>query len=342
MHDACESNPAIRDQHGRLLGSLRLSVTDRCNLRCQYCMPGASYSWLPRDDLLSFEELRRLAALFVSLGADQIRLTGGEPLLRRNLPELVRKLANIRGLRDLALTTNGLLLASQAKALREAGLQRLTVSLDTLDPAVFQRMSRHDGHAEVLRGIDAAIAAGFERLKLDCVVLRGVNDHEIPALLDFARTLGAELRFIEYMDVGGAQSWTQEQVVSGPEILERVRAAFGEVRAGGLQGSAPATPWRLADGTPFGVIASMSAPFCNACVRSRVTADGRWYHCLYAHEGFDLRAPLRAGSTDQELAEFVKSHWLARSMRGALERQQAGSLGSTPGDSHYEMHVRGG
>lgn len=342
MVESVESRPPFLDRHGRMLGSLRLSVTDRCNLRCQYCMPAASYDWLPREDLLSFEELRRLAALFVSLGADQVRLTGGEPLLRRDLPDLVRKLAGIPGLRDLALTTNGILLAPLARPLFEAGLQRITVSLDTLRPDVFERLSRRQGHADVLAGIDAARAAGFRALKLDCVVMRGINDDEIPALLDYARQQGAELRFIEYMDVGGAQHWNPQQVVPAAEILQHIEKAFGAVLGGGAQGAAPSTPWRLADGTPFGIIASMSAPFCGACVRSRVTADGHWFHCLYAREGFDLRAPLRAGLSDKELAEFIGTRWRERDMRGALDRLSAGKQGVGEGDAHYEMHVRGG
>ncbi|MSR74443.1 MAG: GTP 3',8-cyclase MoaA [Planctomycetes bacterium] len=334
--------PQPADLLGRPLGSLRLSVTDRCNLRCSYCMPAESYAWLPREDLLSFEELRRLSGAFVALGADRIRLTGGEPLLRRDLPELVRLLRALPGLKDLALTTNGLLLADLARPLAEAGLSRLTVSLDTLQPARFLAISKRDEHAQVLRGIEAAAHAGFASLKLDTVIMRGTNDDEIPALLEFARSRGAEIRFIEYMDVGGATEWNAQRVVPAQEILAIVAASHGTVQSSGGQGRAPSTPYALADGQRFGVIASMSAPFCDACDRSRVTADGMWFHCLYATQGVDLRGPLRAGATDAELSAKIRSAWAQRADRGAMERLGLADRRAESGELHTEMHVRGG
>ena len=337
-----DNQPPSLDTLGRPLGSLRLSVTDRCNLRCSYCMPADSYTWLPREDLLRFEELRRLCGAFVSLGCDRIRLTGGEPLLRRDLPELVRLLRALPGLKDLALTTNGLLLEGLARQLAEAGLPRITVSLDTLQPARFVSISKRDGLPQVLRGIEAASKAGFESLKLDSVIMRGVNDDEIPALIDFARSMRAEIRFIEYMDVGGASQWSAERVVPAAEILKIIEKSHGPAQRETTQGRAPATPWRLGDGTPFGIIASMSAPFCDACDRSRVTADGQWFHCLYAERGTDLRGLLRAGATDAELMSSIRSAWAGRDDRGAMQRLGLSVRNAIPGDAHNEMHVRGG
>jgi cyclic pyranopterin phosphate synthase len=214
----------LLDTLGRPLRNLRVSVTDRCNLRCQYCMPEEEYTWLRRSELLTFEEIERLVEIFTDLGVDKVRLTGGEPLLRRELPDLVRLLAGVPAVRDLAMTTNGVLLADKAAALKSAGLHRVTVSLDTLRPDRFRRLTRRDDHAAVLRGIDAVREAGFEGLKLDSVVIRGVNEDELIDLVDFARRIDAEVRFIEYMDVGGATRWAREQVVSRREILDRLAA----------------------------------------------------------------------------------------------------------------------
>ena len=212
----------VQDRLGRRLGTLRISVTDRCNLRCEYCMPEREYVWLPKPQILSFEELTRLSRVFVGLGVDKIRLTGGEPLLRAELPELVRRLKGIAGLRELALTTNGILLAEQASALRAAGLDRVTVSLDTLDSGRFLAIARRPSLEAVLEGLRAAREAGFPGLKLDTVLMRGQNDDEILPLLDFARSIGAELRFIEYMDVGGATAWRPEAVVTRKQILAEI------------------------------------------------------------------------------------------------------------------------
>ncbi|HYX20307.1 MAG TPA: GTP 3',8-cyclase MoaA [Thermoanaerobaculia bacterium] len=341
---------ATLDRYGRRLGNLRLSVTDRCNLRCAYCMPEREYVWLPRRDILDFEEIGRLADVFGSLGTDRIRLTGGEPLVRHELPKLVELLAAKPWLRDLAMTTNGVLLEAQAERLRSAGLHRITVSLDTLRPERFRELARVDELPRVLRGIEAASRAGFASLKLDTVVIRGVNDDEIVALLERAKDWGAEIRFIEYMDVGGATHWSRERVVSREGILRAISDAYGSVEPLGAEerAAAPAERFRLPDGTTFGVIASTTAPFCAACDRSRLTADGVWYLCLYAARGIDLRKPLREGASDDELRALLSGAWSFRTDRGAEERlglRERTPLREVPDlrkDPHLEMHTRGG
>jgi cyclic pyranopterin phosphate synthase len=337
-----------RDLLGRPLRNLRLSVTDRCNLRCAYCMPEADYAWLPQRDILHFEEIGRLVDVFASLGVDKVRLTGGEPLVRRDLPELVRILAAKPALADIAMTTNGVLLAESARDLKEAGLHRVTVSLDTLDAERFRRLTRIPALPRVLAGLDAAAASGFPSLKIDSVVIRGVNDDELVPLLERGRDWKSEVRFIEYMDVGGATQWSPERVVSRAEMLERLGRHYGPIAPVAEQGSAPAERFRLPDGTVFGIIASTTAPFCRACDRSRLTADGHWYLCLYATRGTDLRAPLRAGASDAELREILASAWRRRDDRGAEERLAlAGRAPLLPRselarDPHLEMHTRGG
>ncbi|MBK7642866.1 MAG: GTP 3',8-cyclase MoaA [Planctomycetes bacterium] len=336
------------DLHGRALSNLRLSVTDRCNLRCSYCMPELDYAWLAKPLILSFEEIARVVEAFTRLGVDKLRLTGGEPLLRKDLPVLVELLAQNAAIRDLALTTNGLLLRELAAPLRRAGLHRLTVSLDTLDPQRFRALTRRDGLADVIAGLDAAAAAGFAKLKIDSVVLRGTNDDELVPLLEFARARDAELRFIEYMDVGGATNWSMEKVLTRAQMLERIREAYGPITPLEEHSSAPAERFLLSDGTVFGIIASTTQPFCSSCDRSRLTADGMWFTCLYARTGLDLRAPLRAGAGPDELAQILRERWTRRSDRGAEERlalhqreplAEPGELRSNP---HLEMHTRGG
>ncbi len=338
----------ILDRLQRPLGSLRLSVTDRCNLRCGYCMPEADYVWLPRSSILSYEEFNRLAGLFTSLGADKVRLTGGEPLLRHDLEVLVRMLADQPGVKDLALTTNGLLLAPRVAALHAAGLRRVTVSLDTLRPERMLAFAKSARHADVLRGIDAATGADFDAVKLNAVVIRGYNDDEVADLLAFGRERGVEVRFIEYMDVGGATQWSSGDVVPQEEILARVAARFGTPEVLPARGAAPAERFRLPDGTVFGVIASTTKPFCRDCDRSRITADGTWFLCLYARGGVDLREPLRSGATDAELTELLVRTWQGREDRGAeqrLEEPARGTLVPLEGlraDPRQEMHTRGG
>ena len=337
----------LHDTFQRPLRNLRLSVTDRCNLRCQYCMPEAEYTWLPKHDVLTFEEIDRLVGLFVGLGVDKLRITGGEPLLRTNLPVLLRQLAGHDTVRDLAMTTNGILLTAHALTLKQAGLRRVTVSLDTLQRDRFVRLTRQDELPRTLAGIETA-AREFPGFKIDTVMIRGVNDDEIVDLVRFARERGAEIRFIEYMDVGGATGWSAQQVVSRAEILERIADAFGPIAPADKESSAPADRFRLSDGTPFGIIASTTAPFCQDCDRARLTADGMLYTCLYATGGLDLRAPLRNGASDDELRALITSTWTGRTDRGAElrlgvpDRRPLIPVSSLKRDPHLEMHTRGG
>ena len=339
----------VRDQLGRPLGSLRVSVTDRCNMRCSYCMPEAEYEWLPRAQILTFEEIARVVGVFAGLGVSKVRLTGGEPLLRHDVEQLVRMIHADARITDQALTTNGVLLGAHAARLKAAGLGRVTVSLDTLRPDRMERFARTTRHADVLAGIGAAQGAGFERLKINTVVVRGFNDDELADLIEFARARDAEVRFIEYMDVGGATRWSIDRVVSQREMLDRLGHHYGAISAlTGDDPHAPAERFALPDGTTFGIIASTTAPFCRACDRSRITADGQWLSCLYAATGVDLREPLRGGASDAELATLILTGWEARTDRGAEERlalAQREPLYQVSGlraDPHREMHTRGG
>ena len=338
----------VLDTHGRAMRSLRLSVTDRCNLRCQYCMPENEYVWLPREDVLAFEETSQIVDLFGELGVDRLRITGGEPLLRRDLPSLVAALAAKPWVNDLALTTNGVLLASAAADLRRAGLRRLTVSLDTLHRDRFERLTRIDALPAVLAGIDAARQAGFGPLKLDTVVMRGANDDELPALVEFARDIDAEVRFIEYMDVGGATGWRPEVVVSRREILAGLTDRYGAIESIEEDSSAPAARFRLPHGQIIGVISSTTQPFCRTCDRARLTADGVLLLCLYAQHGTDLRRPLRAGASRETMLNLIHAVWSGRADRGAEERMSVRTRGSyipvsvLKRDAHLEMHTRGG
>ncbi|MBA2564529.1 MAG: GTP 3',8-cyclase MoaA [Gemmatimonadetes bacterium] len=344
----------VRDAFGRPVRSLRISVTDKCNLRCGYCMPEEDYVWLGRQEILSFEEIAVLAGAFSDLGVDRLRITGGEPLLRRELEVLVGSLAADPRVRDLALTTNGVLLPRLAGRLREAGLGRVTVSLDTLRPERFLALTRRDAHAEVLRGIGAARDAGFERLKLNTVVIRGFNDDELGDLLEFGRRAGAEVRFIEYMDVGGATRWALDRVVSRAEILRVLEERYGAAVALPNEGSAPADRFVLPDGLTFGIVSSTTAPFCGTCDRARLTTDGMFFLCLYARDGLDLKRLLRGGAGAGEIRDAIAGAWRARTDRGAEDRLALGAPGR-PGergvlyaiedlrrDVHREMHTRGG
>ena len=310
-------------------------------------MPEDEYVWLPREQILSFEEITALAKVFVSIGVDKFRLTGGEPLLRHDLPTLVRSLSGMPGLRDLALTTNGVLLEPHAESLASAGLRRITISLDTLRPDRFQALTRQNELARVLGGIAAAHRTGLA-IKLNAVVVRGVNDDELFDLIAYGQSIGAEVRFIEYMDVGGATRWSLDQVVSQPEIFDRLSHRFGRIVPLAGDPHAPAERFTLPDGTTFGIIASTTAPFCGACDRSRLTADGMWYTCLYATHGVDLRKALRSGVSCDAFAALIAAAWQARTDRGAEDRLQQRMRGPfvplevLRRDAHLEMHTRGG
>jgi cyclic pyranopterin phosphate synthase len=279
---------------------------------------------------------------------DRLRLTGGEPLLRRDLPDLVAELAERRWLRDLALTTNGVLLAGAADDLKQAGLHRVTVSLDTLQRDRFERLTKFDALPKVIEGIDAARRAGLGPLKLDTVVSRGANDDELVDLVEFARAAGAEVRFIEYMDVGGATGWRPDAVVSRREMLARLTDQYGPIAALDEDSSAPAARFRLQDGLVFGIISSTTEPFCRTCDRARLTADGVLLLCLYAQHGTDLRRPLRAGASHETMLNLITAVWKGRADRGAEERRGVRDRGAyipvrvLRRDAHLEMHTRGG
>ena len=338
----------VLDRFRRPLANLRVSVTDRCNLRCHYCMPEQDYVWLPRTNILTFEEIEKLVDVFVSLGTTKVRLTGGEPLLRKNLPDLIALLAEKPALTDLALTTNGVLLAEQVSALRAAGLPRITVSLDTLKNDRFLALTRFDNLSTVLHGLECAAGAGFDSVKIDTVVIRSMNDDELVPMLEHGRALGAEVRFIEYMDVGGATQWSMRDVLSREEILRRLTSHYGPILPLDEHTAAPADRFTLPDGTVFGIISSTTQPFCGQCDRSRLTADGLWYRCLYAPKGTDLREPLRAGVSQAELKDLISADWLARDDRGAEDRLASSdrstliSVETLQGEPHLEMHTRGG
>jgi GTP 3',8-cyclase len=312
-------------------------------------MPEEDYVWLAREALLRFEEIAQLVKSFSDLGVTHVRLTGGEPLLRHDLYRLVEILSENAAINDLAITTNGVLLADQAPQLRAAGLHRVTVSLDTLRPERFFAMTRRKDHARVLAGIDAARAVGFTGTKIDAVVIRGANDDELADLIEFGRTKGAEVRFIEYMDVPGATQWNAGRVVSREEMLRKLGEHYGTITPAPVEdSSAPAERFLLPDGTVFGIIASTTAPFCRNCDRSRLTSDGMWYRCLYATQGTDLREPLRNGASREAIAAIIAGHWRLRNDRGAemrrTERFRSAfvTLEELRGDPHLEMHTRGG
>lgn len=315
-------------------------------------MPEDEYEWLPHDSILSLEETARLVGVFAGLGVNKLRITGGEPLVRRNLVELIKLVANDNRIEDVALTTNGVLLQRHAESLKQAGLGRVTVSLDTLKPYRYLDFTRSTRHGDVLEGIGALRSAGFQGTKLNAVVIRGFNDDELADLLEFSKEKEIELRFIEYMDVGGATRWSMDDVVSQPEILELVSARYGAVDPippeDDTDRRAPATRFVLPDGTRFGIVASTTQPFCSGCDRSRVTADGMWFMCLYAFDGINLKEPLRASGEDEGVAELITRAWRERNDRGAEERlliPDRGafrrSAGRCPGP-HHEMHARGG
>jgi GTP 3',8-cyclase len=311
----------VSDTLGRPLRDLRISVTDRCNFRCVYCMPkevfGRDYQFLPRSELLTYEEIERLSRIFVAHGVEKVRLTGGEPLVRRNLERLVEKLAAIPGVRDLTLTTNGSLLAGKARALKDAGLSRVTVSLDSLDNDAFSAMNDVDFPVErVLAGIDAAAAAGLGPVKINMVVRRGLNEDSVLPMARYFRGTGMILRFIEYMDVGHTNGWRLDDVVPAAEIIETIDA---ELPLEPVEPNYPgevANRWRYRDGSgEIGVIASVTQPFCGDCTRARLSAEGKLYTCLFAVKGHDLRALLRDGTSDTEIFDAIGRVWRIRDDR---------------------------
>jgi len=314
-------------------------------------MPEEEYTWLPRETILTFEEMCTLTGYFTELGVDKVRLTGGEPLLRRDLPILMRMLRQNPRIKDLALTTNGILLAEQAQVFYDAGLHRVTVSLDTLKPERFKALTKRDGHERVLEGIAAVVRVGFKGSKLDTVAIRGYNDDELVDLIEYGRSVGAEVRFIEYMDVGGATDWSMDKVLSRAAILHALGRRYGHIEPVIEDSSAPAQRFFLPDGTTFGIIPSTTTPFCSTCDRSRLTADGLWFLCLYATAGVDLRQPLRAGASVEEIKSLIRSGWQARKDRGAEQRKELERIGVRArlveierlrADPHLEMHARGG
>ncbi|MBS0581793.1 MAG: GTP 3',8-cyclase MoaA [Proteobacteria bacterium] len=339
------SAAAPRDALSRPLRDLRISVIDRCNFRCPYCMPedqyAQDYEFLSKEARLRFEEIERLARAFVRLGVRKLRLTGGEPLLRRDLPRLVEQLARIPGIEDIAMTTNGVLLPKFAKELRDAGLHRLTVSLDTLDAETFRTLSGGRGEvADVLAGIAAAERAGFAKIKLNCVVMRGVNDAQVLDLIEHFRGSGHIVRFIEYMDVGTVNQWRGDMVVPSAELIARIGARWPlESLQPNYRGEV-AERYRLKDGGgEIGFISSVSQPFCGDCSRARLSADGKLYTCLFARLGYDLREPLRAGAGDEELAVLIARRWAQRTDRYSEQRAELRARGE---QKHVEMFAVGG
>lgn len=336
--------PAPPDALGRTLADLRISVIDRCNFRCPYCMPEETYpedhAFLRARDRLDFDEIERIARVFVSLGVRKLRLTGGEPLLRRDLPQLVARLAAIDGVGDLALTTNGALLPRFAQPLRDAGLERITLSMDSADAEVFRRMSGGRGElAQVEAAIAAAEDAGFAPLKINCVVMRGVNDGGVLDLVERFRGTGHVVRFIEYMDVGTVNGWRGDRVVPGAELVERIGARW-PLEPLPRSPASTARRWRFRDGGgEIGFINSVTEPFCGGCTRARLSADGKLYTCLFAHTGHDLRALLRAGGSDDGLRATVAGIWSHRGDRYSERRAELRAAGVL---EHVEMYRIGG
>ncbi len=331
------------DQLQRPLRDLRISVTDRCNYRCNYCMPFDEYVWITREAVLSFEEISRLAKIFVELGIEKIRLTGGEPLVRRGLEDLIAQLAGLAGLKDLSLTTNGSLLAEKAAGLRRAGLDRINVSLDTLRPKRFVELTRRGELERVLEGIQAASEAGLNPVKINTVVMKGFNDDEILDLIEYGRTGGFEIRFIEFMDVGNANAWNLDRVLPKKQIQETIHARYPIEEVGRSEGRAPSVDYRYKDGRgKLGIIGSLTEPFCSACTRARVTADGRLVTCLFSESGFDLKALLRASKDDEEIVEAIRSVWKDRKDRYSEERWETLKSGDYRSGKKIEMITLGG
>ncbi|OGA03267.1 MAG: cyclic pyranopterin phosphate synthase [Betaproteobacteria bacterium RIFCSPLOWO2_02_FULL_62_17] len=333
---------ALADSRGRQLRDLRISVTDRCNFRCVYCMPkeifGADYQFLPRSQLLDFDEITRLVRIFKERGIAKVRLTGGEPLLRKNIEHLIEQIAAIGGL-DIALTTNGSMLARMARGLRDAGLDRVTVSLDAIDEATFQKMNDAKFPvAKVLEGIDAAAAAGLTPVKINMVVKRGLNEHAILPMARHFHNSGRIVRFIEYMDVGSTNGWRMDDVISSRDIVERIGAVYPLEQVDPHYTGEVAERWRYRDGSgEIGVISSVTQAFCHACTRARLSTEGMLYTCLFAQSGYDLRALLRNGTGDDAIGEAISGIWQARDDRYSEIRTE-----DTASQRKIEMSYIGG
>ena len=339
---------SLTDKFGRRVRDLRISVTDRCNFRCPYCMPaevyGEKYEFLPRPHILSFEEIERLTRLFVRIGVSKVRITGGEPLVRANLPDLVSKLCVIDGINDVALTTNGYLLENNAQQLKDAGLNRLTVSLDSIDPDVFKEMSgRPQGPTNTLAGIKTAASLGFKQIKINVVVQRGVNEHTLVDTARYFKGTGAIVRFIEFMDVGTKNGWELSQVFTSDEVIHTVNAEFPlEPIEPNYKGEV-ASRYRYVDGSgEIGVISSVSKPFCGDCTRARLSTDGKLITCLFASGGTDLKTPMRSGATDAELAAIINKVWTGRNDRYSELRSNDTEFENDSDDSKVEMYYIGG
>jgi GTP 3',8-cyclase len=339
----------ITDKLNRPVRDLRISVTDRCNFRCTYCMPaeifGERYEFLPRPHILTFEEIERLARIFAAAGVSKLRITGGEPLVRANLPELIASLSAIDGIDDIALTTNGYLLAKNAQALKDAGLNRLTISLDSIDEDIFKQMSgRPQGPTNTLEGIKVATELGFSPIKINVVVQRGVNEHTLVDTARYFRGTGAIVRFIEFMDVGTKNGWDLSQVVTSKEVIEMIGKEFPLEPVDANYTGEVANRYRYADGEgEIGVISSVSEPFCGSCTRARLSTDGKLVTCLFASGGTDLKESLRSGATDDELAEIIGKVWTGRADRYSDLRSSDTEFkaGDTDGDK-VEMYYIGG
>ena len=332
-----DSAEPLVDRFGRVHDSIRLSVTDRCNIRCFYCMPETDAHFMPRDWLLTFEELHRLAELLVRrAGVRDIRLTGGEPLVRKELTVLIKMLSEIEGIEDLSMTTNGILLAEHAAELRAAGLRRVNVSLDTLDEASFQKISRRKGVDKVIAGIDAAIDAGFDAVKLNTIAIRGITEPEVIRLVKFAGERNVPLRFIEFMPLDTDKAWQSQDVLTGDELLSMIQDTFGELTERSRpHPSQPAEDFELPGGGRIGIIRSVTAPFCAACNRLRITADGSMRNCLFSQSETPLRDRMRAGATDKEILSEIRNCVMAKKAGHGIDE-----AGFTPPDR--PMYAIGG
>src|SRR5882724_2945677 len=314
----------LLDKLNRPVRDLRISVTDRCNFRCTYCMPFDEYVWVDHKEILTFEEIVRLARIFVEFGVDKVRITGGEPLVRQDLEVLIAQLSIIDGLDDICLTTNGALLADKIPALKAAGLNRINLSIDTLDPEKFKQMTKRGDLSKVLEGLFAAKEHGIKPIKINAVVERGVNDNDIINLVEFSRQHGFGMRFIEYMDVSNSNSWKSEKLVSKREILEIINGRFPLREIGRNYGTAPSVDYEFVDGGgDIGVIASVTEPFCSSCTRARLTAEGKLVTCLFSDTGHDLKSMLRNGAGDDDLRDVISGIWLRRDDRYSDERLEA-------------------